>query len=394
METKKAVLKVILTAMIGVTSLGGLPVIGEATPSNSGSYTERMNSLEAKEVEAEEQLQEIVLSIEKTETEATDIVSEIDETAKELELIKKEIEELNSTISQREEQLKTQVRAVQVTRQSGEMLRFLMEADNLSDVLGRLDVVSTLFSANQGLMEKQVADKEMVEAKERETIGKQEEQTLMAAKLENKKVLLEEQKAEQEMLVAAIAADKTDLAEEREAFLTQQRESEQRLNTIQTARRAAEEATIISVSSDSSNDETSTEEVSTSSSKTVEEVPTPAASGSIIGNAQSLIGVKYVYGGSTPAGFDCSGFTAYAFQRAGISLPRSAAAQYGASKRISQSEVKPGDLIFFSQSGSIDHVGIYLGGGRFIGSQTSTGVAVASFTSGYWSRYVAGFGRP
>lgn len=387
MEIKKSLAKLILSGMVGVSVFGTLPQLSEASP--SGSFSERLNTLNAKEDKAEEKLKDITLFIEETEEEAAEMIEQLELTADELVTIQEDIDFLSNQIDQREEQLKAQVRAVQITGQSSNVLNFLFEADSLTDVLGRLDVVNTIFSANQNLMEKQVEDKELVEVKERETVQKQEELTLLAAKLENKKVELEEQKAEQEVLIASIAAEKSDLEEERDAYLAQQRESQRRRDEIQAARTAAQESTVVSVSQPSNSN--TNNEVSTSSKSNT---PAPA-SGSVISTAHSFTGVRYVYGGSTPAGFDCSGFTSYVFSRAGgKNLARSAAGQYSSTRRISQSEAQPGDLIFFNQSGRVDHVGIYLGGGRFIGAQTSTGVAVASFTSGYWSRYVAGFGRP
>lgn len=386
MDIKNRLFRIIILGLVGVSVLGTLPQISEASPSEG--FSERMQSLDEKESKAEEKLKDITLFIKETEEEAADMLKELELTAETLVSIQEEVELLSEQIDQREEQLKSQVRAVQITGQTNNVLKFLLEAESFSDVLGRLDVVNMIFSANQNLMEKQVEDKELVEVKERETVQKQEEQTLLAAKLESKKVELEEQKAEQEALIASIAAEKAELAEEREAYLAQQRESERRRDELQTARTAAEEATVISVSQPSNNQN---DEVTTSSqSKT-----TAPANGSVISTAHSFTGVTYLYGGSTPAAFDCSGYTSYVYSRAtGKNLARSAAGQFATTQRISQSEAQPGDLIFFNQSGRVDHVGIYLGGGRFIGAQTSTGVAVASFTSGYWSRYVAGFGRP
>lgn len=121
--------------------------------------------------------------------------------------------------------------------------------------------------------------------------------------------------------------------------------------------------------------------------------PSSSYAESIINIAHELKGVRYSYGGTTPSGFDCSGFVQYVFRQAGRSITRTTASQYNETTRISQSQAQPGDLIFFKQDKSVDHVGIYLGDGKFIGAQTSTGVAVATFTSGYWARYVAGFGR-
>lgn len=85
----------------------------------------------------------------------------------------------------------------------------------------------------------------------------------------------------------------------------------------------------------------------------------------VIGIAADLIGVRYRFAGSSPStGFDCSGYTAYVFDKVGINLPRSSGAIRSATKKINKAELKKGDLIFWhSSSGRVFHVGIYAGGG-------------------------------
>lgn len=98
-----------------------------------------------------------------------------------------------------------------------------------------------------------------------------------------------------------------------------------------------------------------------------EPAPAPVVNGGgIIGSASKYLGVPYVWGGSTPAGFDCSGFTQYVFAENGISLPRVTTAQEYAGTMISLSELQPGDLVFFGARGATYHVGIYVGGGQYI----------------------------
>ena len=85
----------------------------------------------------------------------------------------------------------------------------------------------------------------------------------------------------------------------------------------------------------------------------------------ILATARKYDGSYYRHGGSTPAGFDCSGYTRYVFGKLGKSLPHNAAAQYSLVRHVSRSSARPGDLIFFhSSSGHVYHVGIYAGHGR------------------------------
>ena len=88
-------------------------------------------------------------------------------------------------------------------------------------------------------------------------------------------------------------------------------------------------------------------------------------SSKILATARKYDGSYYRHGGTTPAGFDCSGYTRYVFGKLGRSLPHNSSAQYGVVKHVSRSNARAGDLIFFrSASGSIYHVGIYAGSGK------------------------------
>lgn len=98
-------------------------------------------------------------------------------------------------------------------------------------------------------------------------------------------------------------------------------------------------------------------------------VPANASMGAkIIAEAEKYIGVKYVYGGSSPSGFDCSGLVQYTLKKVGITVNRSSRDQYKNGVAVSKSDLQPGDLVFFSKGGSISHVGIYAGNDKVIHS--------------------------
>ena len=112
--------------------------------------------------------------------------------------------------------------------------------------------------------------------------------------------------------------------------------------------------------------------------------PAPTASG-IVGIAQSLFGIPYVYGGTTTGGFDCSGFTQYVYRHAGVTIPRTASQQQAAATRVSSP--RPGDLVFFGSPAY--HVGIYVSPGVMIDAQRP------GTTIGYHSIWTtpSGYGR-
>ncbi|PEE42354.1 enterotoxin EntFM [Bacillus pseudomycoides] len=127
-----------------------------------------------------------------------------------------------------------------------------------------------------------------------------------------------------------------------------------------------------------------------------EKPTTPSANGSsIVSIAQSLNGSPYVYGGTTPSGFDCSGYVYYVLNKAGHSGGRQTVAGYWGSKTHT-SNPQPGDLVYFKDTtgagAGMTHMGIYLGNGQFISAETEkTGVRISSVNNSYWSKHLAGY---
>lgn len=130
-----------------------------------------------------------------------------------------------------------------------------------------------------------------------------------------------------------------------------------------------------------------------SRSVTVAYVPSRGSSNSssLIDRALSLVGTSYVFGGTSKSGFDCSGFTKYVYASSGVSLPRTSFDQFSSGAAISKDNLQPGDLVFFTTyAKGASHVGIYIGGGRFVhAANPSSGVKTSSLgDSFYSSRYL------
>lgn len=130
-----------------------------------------------------------------------------------------------------------------------------------------------------------------------------------------------------------------------------------------------------------------------SNPKPVQVAATPQVSrsnsSSLVENALSLVGVPYVFGGTSRSGFDCSGYTQYVFKGSGISLPRTSASQFNVGSSVSRAQLQSGDLVFFTTyAAGASHVGIYIGGGNFVHASNS-GVRTTSLSDSYYAnRYV------
>jgi cell wall-associated NlpC family hydrolase len=157
------------------------------------------------------------------------------------------------------------------------------------------------------------------------------------------------------------------------------------IEDIKVKRERAEAAAEKAAAEQAASERASAERASRFSSRVaLNDAKVPSASG-IVGIAQSFFGVPYVYGGSSPSGFDCSGLTSYVYRQAGISIPRTASAQQAAATRVSNPQ--PGDLVFFGSPAY--HVGIYVSPGRMIDAQRP-GTTIGNHS--IWTA-PAGYGR-
>lgn len=111
---------------------------------------------------------------------------------------------------------------------------------------------------------------------------------------------------------------------------------------------------------------------------------------SLLNKARSYMGVPYVWGGTTPSGFDCSGYVQYVYGQVGVNLPRTADVQFNEGKAVSFGGEAPGDMVFFeTYAPGASHVGIYLGNGEFIHASSSGYVRVSSLEESYFkARYL------
>ena len=112
--------------------------------------------------------------------------------------------------------------------------------------------------------------------------------------------------------------------------------------------------------------------------------------------AQQFVGSRYVWGGASPAGFDCTGFVMYVYNQFGISLPHNETGQLNSGQRVSADELQPGDVLVFANTyrRGLSHVGIYLGEGQFVHAVDERhGVMINNLWDGYWGPRFVGATR-
>jgi cell wall-associated NlpC family hydrolase len=207
--------------------------------------------------------------------------------------------------------------------------------------------------------------------------------------------LLAEARAAQERVVAERAAEKQAIQSElghRQQLLSSIKgeiariEAAEHARQAQLARSARARVAAMQIAQQASSDPNSPVGVSADAGASGSPAP-PSRYGGVVGIAMQYLGVPYVWGGSSPGGFDCSGLVAYAYAQVGVSLPHSTYALWAMGSSVSKDELQPGDLVFFDGLG---HMGIYIGGGQFVHApHTGDVVKVSSLgESWYASAYV------
>jgi len=233
-------------------------------------------------------------------------------------------------------------------------LEVLLGASSLDDLLDRMDTV------------------DRVSAQDTRIAG---EVKSFRAEIKKREGQLERARADQERVVAEQAAKKSAIERqlaERQRLLSSIKSEVERLKREEAAQQARLESQARSRLGDGAS---------------VDGGGNPAGhAGGVVGIAMRYLGVPYVWGGASPSGFDCSGFSMYVFAQVGISLPHNAAMQYGMGSPVGRQFLQPGDLVFFNGLG---HMGIYIGGNQMIHApHTGDVVKISALTGWYADTYV------
>lgn len=336
-------------------------------------------------------------NVQKLNIDIYEIEDSINEVKSEISLLEKEIEESEIKIKEKEDEIKEQSKIIKETAKSAymnnsdgvkEYLQLLLDSGSISEFAQRFFMIKEIVSQNKARLNEFNSDKDLLEQYKSELDSKRNELDNNVQELEDKESYLNDKKMAQEEKLAEYTKIKEQYYEELEA-----KESEMR---AQYAERVAEtnneESTsseVVGTQSATILPESSVESIveSNEASSGIVETSGSSIGTNIVNIAYKYLGVPYVWGGTSPSGFDCSGFVQYVYKEAGINLSRTTYSQI--TEGYAVSSLEPGDLVFFGSYSNPYHVGIYIGNGQYVHSpRTGDVVKVASLS--YRNDYCGG----
>jgi peptidoglycan hydrolase CwlO-like protein len=388
-KLKKKLFALCTTIIMGLGSVFLLPVVNaKADNPTIKSIEEQRSGLQTDITKANQEISQVQDEL----TKLSEQIKRVDEAIKDnnkmivqteekvkasqskVKVLQQEVIDIQERINKRNEIIKKRALSLQASGGKVSYIDVILGASNFSDFVGRLGAVSTLVEADQDLVTKQIEDQKEVQMKQSSVVKKLNDLQNMKTELVGMQAQIIEQKVQNDAL-------KQELKLKEQEKLTVRSDLQMQDGTL-----ALKEAQI---KSDTSKDE-NTEPVNINVS-----IPTTTneALNIVIHAGDKYIGNSvYVFGGGRNSydvangRFDCSGFVAWAFRQAGIKVGAHTDILKNTGTKVSMSEARPGDLVFFDTYKIDGHVGIYLGGGKFIGSQSSTGIAIADLTSGYYKK--------
>ncbi|OJF74380.1 C40 family peptidase [Lacticaseibacillus paracasei] len=377
-------LKQLVTGFITVATLAGVGVSGVAATTvkaddDKSSLTAKNDALLKQIQTANEKTAKLSNDVSNKALDIKNAEEKISASQAKIASYNQQIAKAQVEVGKRKDNLKEQLISLQ--KQVGNSVTgnvyfdFVLNSNSLTDLVGRSLTVNKLSQASAEALQAVKDSQAKVKALQTEQEAKQE--TLFATKsqLESDKAKIESLKSDAEKsasdLQQTVEANKDKLAQ---LAASEDAAKAAAATAAVAATPSASSTSTASSSAASSSVNTSTNTSTTSASSSASASQAPASNnssvsvsgGSIASNAAKYIGVPYVYGGTSPSGFDCSGLIYYAAKEAGISLPRTSQAQSTLGSYVSVSDLKAGDLVFWGGVGSAYHVGIYIGGGQYL----------------------------
>jgi peptidoglycan DL-endopeptidase CwlO len=278
-------------------------------------------------------------------TKLADTQAQVSSTQKKLAQAEKDLDAARTVLG---------ARLAQIYRQ-GEtgMLDVLLSSNSFSDLINRVFLLGQLSKEDKQVVDQVMAYQKQVSTQEKELNTRLANQKKQAAEVaQTKKAVLKQLASNQQ----ALKEQQQQVAALESTYQAQQAElaAEARAAAQAAAQKAAEQAAARKASTQGS----------AKSSAPAAPVGTSGKGSQAVAIAMNYLGVPYVWAGSSPSGFDCSGLVMYVYAKLGVGLPHSSALQYNCGAHVSRGQLEPGDLVFFGSP--IHHVGIYVGNGNMI----------------------------
>jgi cell wall-associated NlpC family hydrolase len=261
--------------------------------------------------------------------------------------------------------------AIYTSRDDQSTLGVILGATSIEDLVNRVETVQSVSNQDAAVMNEVVGFKKAVVVHQRALVRAHKSQRRLVAERAAAKSRVESQLRREQRLYDSIKGEIARLvAAEHARQLAIAAAARARYQTIQEQQALALQDTTVGATA--------------SAAGTT--VAPPSQYGGVVGIAMHYLGTPYVWGGSGPGGFDCSGLVAYVYSQVGVSLPHYTGAQWNVGVPVSRSDLQPGDLVFFDGLG---HVGIYIGGNEFIHApHTGDVVKISSISGWYAATYV------
>lgn len=237
---KKMTQLAVLTVLLASPVVSTIAVHAETIDTKIEEQDKKIDTLKSQTKLTQDDLVKIEDTVSKNEDKSKQILTDIQNTQNDVDRLAKEKMKLTKKIEQRNDQLKEQARSVQVNGASENYIEFVISAESLSDVIGRIDVVSQVVSANRNMVKQQAEDKAKVAAQEKEESKKVNEQKTLAQELSETQSKLQQQKLEKETIVAQLAADTSTAEGDKQTFLAQKVAAEKQAEDFRIAKLAAD----------------------------------------------------------------------------------------------------------------------------------------------------------
>jgi len=356
----------VLATMIMATPVFASPVDSPVTNKQMGETQDQINNFETKIEQLDNQISTAMEKSQQLNVHIKEQQGKIAETKVEIEKAKKDLDAHKKVYAERLKSIQSQGQQPIVT-----YVELLFSSNNISEFLTRSTAVSEFIQSDtdqlNGLKEKEQALKDSEDKLQSDIANLQKSQNELVS--QQKQIEASKQEITKEL---ANAKDK--LKDQQSQLAEQQAAAAQPAQSSQQQSQADKEVKQTFV-------DNSSKSAPTASAVNLTNLST---ANKLIAVAKQYLGVPYVWGGTTPSGFDCSGFTSYVYRAVGISLPRVSRAQQNVGTRISPSQVQPGDLVFMGNPAY--HVGIYIGGGKYIHApHTGDVVKISSYNPSSFS---------